>query len=151
MRTSVIGERKLQYMFEIIGDDTEPSTVREPVGMQGEQNAGRDAEESKHRPCPEQMRKFCERGIAIRTLRTNKGVNHASKENRFRELCDGKSDIGDREKRAQSFLRTKHREYAGIETKKGHYCGVNDNISGTLSLPAHSNEIKPARNEISEI
>ncbi len=50
MGRGVEGERQLQHVLEIVRHHGEPPAVREPVGMERDEDAGADGEEAERRP-----------------------------------------------------------------------------------------------------
>ena len=54
MHAGVIGQRQLQDVIEVVGQDRLALAVRQPVGVQGDERAADDGEQAEPDPGPEQ-------------------------------------------------------------------------------------------------
>ena len=94
--------------------------MREPVGIEREQNAGEDREQAERDPGGEQPDEVAHRRHAPDRLRAHQRVDDAAKKNGFRELRAGERDVGAGEHDAKAFLAAEKREHAGIDLEEGH-------------------------------
>ena len=120
MGSGVVGEREMQDVLKIFGDDAEPPAMREPIGVQRQQHARGDTEEAKTAPCRKQRQKILQRRRPVPGLRADQGVDDPPEQHRLRELRGRERDIGKRKHHAQPPFGAEHRENAGIEAKERH-------------------------------
>lgn len=82
---AVIGERKLQDMFEIVCQHCKAAAMREPVGNKCDQRSAEDREQAKSGPGEEQQPESCPlRGCGVR-LGAGEHIDYTAEKHRLSE------------------------------------------------------------------
>ena len=116
MGAGVEGQRQLQDVLEIVGQDRLALAVREPVGLQGHERAARNGEEPERDPGRQERPGRVRAGHRL----AGENVDDPAEQHGFGELRARQQEIGDREQPAQSRLLAEQLENAGVETEYGH-------------------------------
>jgi hypothetical protein len=117
---AVIGERKLQDMFEIGCQHGKATAVRQAVGKEGDKRSAEDREQAQACPGKDQNPKFCPVDGCDISLRHCEHINDAAKKHRFGEKCQSDRYIGECQKPAQTAVSAKLCENASVELQKTH-------------------------------
>ncbi len=113
MGGAVEGERQLQHVLEVGGEDALAAAVREPVGVQRHEGAAQDAEQGKPAPGGDQH-------IEPLSDRMGERVDDAAEQHRLRELRAGQRQVGECEQPAQPGLVAEQAQHTRIKLHQFH-------------------------------
>ncbi|MGY3618774.1 hypothetical protein ACVJGD_004970 [Bradyrhizobium sp. USDA 10063] len=119
MGAGVKGQRQLQDMLEIIGQDRLPLAMREPVGMQRHDGTTPDREQAERDPGREQRPWRGGRDQPGDRL-AREHVDDLAEQHRLGELRAGEQEIGAGQDPAEPRLLAEQFEHANVKTKQRH-------------------------------
>ena len=120
MGVAVIGERKLQNVLEIAGQDDVAAAVRQAVCEESNQRAAGDGEKPKAGPGGQQHAQLRPRRRLAAGLRAGQRVDDAAEQNRLGKLGGGQRHICQRQRPSYSGLGPEQCENAAVEAKNTH-------------------------------
>ena len=96
MDIGVKAQRQAENVVEIIRHDREPAAMREPVGVEADENRAADREQAEGGPGGHERQQIAPCQSCAGRLRARHAVDDAPKEHRLGEGRDGERQIGAR-------------------------------------------------------
>ncbi len=120
MDFAVKSKRQLKDMLEIIGQHSEATAMRQPIGVERNKRAAENGKQPKADPNDEKQPQMRPRGRPVVRVDTRERIDDTAKQHRLGKLRHGQGQIGERQEPAYSAVSPKVFENTAVKAKRIH-------------------------------